>query len=198
MYDEHTCGADIPTIVMINDFFNTVKGGGRINGRDNKASADNYRNMLVDYLAAASKNILEDYNTPSEQLNERERESTQTGGPNIEKNNSDGQDHCSHSIREDQAAEANLDNTHMSAIGGKTMEADYNASDEDANGGAVDEGDDDANSVSSTKSYYRDLCMRLTFALEKMNAMELQTRIENTRLKEEIAQLRRWREHTYL
>ena len=107
--------------------------------------------------------------------------------------NNDGIDAnaASYSIREDQAAEANLDNTHMSAIGGRTMKDDYDASDEDADGGAVDEGDDDANSVSSTKSYYRDLCMRLTFALEKKNAMELQTRIENQRLKEEIAQLRR-------
>ena len=87
--------------------------------------------------------------------------------------------------------EANLDDSEHTAIGGKTMEADYDASDEVADGGAVDEGDDDANSVSSTKSYYRNLCVRLTFALEKKNAMELQTRKENQRLKEEIAQLRR-------
>jgi hypothetical protein len=94
------------------------------------------------------------------------------------------------SIREDQAAEANLDDFQHSAIGGggKTMEADYDVSDEDADG---DEGDDDANSVSSTKSYYRDLCVRLTFALEKRNAMVSQTRKENQRLKEAIAQLSR-------
>jgi hypothetical protein len=98
---------------------------------------------------------------------------------------------ASHSLRQDQAAEANLDDSQHTPIGGKTTEADFNASDEDADGGAVDEGDDDANSVSSTKSYYRNLCVRLTFALEKKNAMELQTRKENQRLKEEIAQLRR-------
>ena len=106
----HTCGAEIPTTVMINDFFETVKAGGPINGRDNKASADNYRNMLVDYFAAVSKNFLGDHNTPLEQLNERERESTQTVGPNIEtKNNSDGQDHP----------------TRMLRIGGEDMEPDY-------------------------------------------------------------------------
>ena len=98
---------------------------------------------------------------------------------------------ASHSIRQDQAAETNLDDSQHTVIGGKTMESDYDASDEDADGGAVDEGDDAANSVSSTKSYYRDLCVRLTFALEKKNSMESQTRIENQRLKEEIAQLRR-------
>ena len=77
MYDEHTCGAEIPTAVMINDFFKTVKGGGPINGRDNKTSADKYRNMLENYLAAASKNILENNNTPSlEQFTERKGEST--------------------------------------------------------------------------------------------------------------------------
>jgi hypothetical protein len=99
----------------------------------------------------------------------------------------------SSSSREDQAgAVTNLDNSQMSAIGGRTTGVDYDASDEDADGsGAVDGGDDDANSVSSTKSYYRDLCMRLTFALEKKNAMELQLRIKNKRLEEEIAELRR-------
>jgi hypothetical protein len=77
VYDEHTCGAEIPTAVMINDFFKTVKGGGPINGRDNKTSADKYRNMLENYLAAASKNILENNNTPSlEQFTERKGEST--------------------------------------------------------------------------------------------------------------------------
>jgi hypothetical protein len=100
----------------------------------------------------------------------------------------------SNSSQDDQAAAVtNLDNSQMSAIGGgRTMGVDYDASDEDADGsGAVDGGDDDANSVSSTKSYYRDLCMRLTFALEKKNAMELQLRIKNKRLEEEIAELRR-------
>jgi hypothetical protein len=100
----------------------------------------------------------------------------------------------SNSSQDDQvAAVTNLDNSQMSAIGGgRTMGVDYDASDEDADGsGAVDGGDDDANSVSSTKSYYRDLCMRLTFALEKKNAMELQLRIKNKRLEEEIAELRR-------
>ena len=64
------------------------------------------------------------------------------------------------------------------------------SNDKDAGKDAVDEGEDDE-SVSSTKSYYRDLCVRLTFALEKKNATEMQTRIENSRLREEIAQLRR-------
>jgi len=99
----------------------------------------------------------------------------------------------SNSSREDQAAAVtNLDNSQMSSIGGRTMEVDYDAGDEDAGGsGAVDGEDDDANSVSSTKSYYRVLCMRLTFALEKKNVMELQLRIQNKRLEEEIAELRR-------
>lgn len=96
------------------------------------------------------------------------------------------------SIPNDNAVATNLDNSQMSAIGGRTMEVNYDASDEDAAGsGAVDGGDDDANSVSSTKSYYRDLCIRLTFALENKNEMEKQLRIKNQRLEEEIAELSR-------
>ncbi len=60
-----------------------------------------------------------------------------------------------------------------------------------------DDDDDENKSLSSTKSYYRDLCVRLTTALNKRKITHREARRknkrmkqENQRLKEEICNLR--------
>ena len=77
----------------------------------------------------------------------------------------------------------------VSDEGARDSEADYELSDEDADEDTDNEIDDDTNSVSSTKSFYKDLCAWMYFMLEKRKASDKQTRIKIKRLKEEIAQL---------
>jgi hypothetical protein len=50
-----------------------------------------------------------------------------------------------------------------------------------------DDGDDD--SVSSTKSYYKDLCEKLTVVLEQRKVADRAARIETKRLKRDVAEL---------
>jgi len=50
--------------------------------------------------------------------------------------------------------------------------------------------DDDDESVSSTKDYYKVLCEKLTLKLEKRKGADEKTKNENDRLKEEIVELR--------
>ena len=73
----------------------------------------------------------------------------------------------------------------------RDAEIEQGASQADAGAGAFEGGDDDDNSVSSSKSYYKDLCVRLTFVLEKRKATDKERKNEIKLLKEEIAQLRR-------
>lgn len=51
--------------------------------------------------------------------------------------------------------------------------------------------DDDNNSVSSDKAYYKDMCAALTAALNKRKITEKEARIENRRLRKELKRLRR-------
>ena len=51
--------------------------------------------------------------------------------------------------------------------------------------------DEDNNSVSSDKAYYKDMCARLTVALNKRKITEKEARIENKRLRKELKRLRR-------
>jgi len=52
-----------------------------------------------------------------------------------------------------------------------------------------DDGDDD--SVSSTKSYYKDLCEKLTVVLEQRKVADRAARIETKRLKRDVAELKK-------
>jgi hypothetical protein len=65
--------------------------------------------------------------------------------------------------------------------------------DEGANAAMADaasnDGDDD--SVSSTKSYYKDLCEKLTVVLEQRKVSDRAARIETKRLKRDVAELKK-------
>ena len=53
-----------------------------------------------------------------------------------------------------------------------------------------DDDDEDCNSVSSDKDYYKDLCAQLTFALEARQRAHRECRLEKRRIKNEYNQLR--------
>ncbi len=74
----------------------------------------------------------------------------------------------------------NVDNVRGDDRGGDTILYDAHDGEED----------EDDTSVSSSKSIYKDLCIRLTFALEKRKRSDRDTRNENKRLRGEIRQLR--------
>ena len=83
--------------------------------------------------------------------------------------NNDDRDPCSLGV--DCASVASMDSDHFSADG--------------------DEDDEDCNSVASDKDYYKDLCARLTFALEARKTAHRECRQEKRRIKREYNQLRR-------
>ena len=83
--------------------------------------------------------------------------------------NNDNRDPCR--LGADCASVASMDSDHFSADG--------------------DEDDEDCNSVASDKDYYKDLCARLTFALEARKTAHRECRQEKRRIKREYNQLRR-------
>ena len=84
VHDNHTCQASIPTIIMIDAFFNDVLEDPPIQHRADKNSIEKYKTMLRDYSHSCSI-LSKQYNSPPEQLSESK--------------NSDGRDHPTRTLR---------------------------------------------------------------------------------------------------